>query len=283
MFATPVSSVLGVSSLRQASPLSDDQIRRAAPSVFADAAHESRSQRYAYIPTADVLRGLRSEGFEVFSATQSRTRLADRREHTKHLLRLRHIGQAGRALDVGDSVPEIVLINSHDGTSAYQMSAGMFRLVCRNGLMVSESLIGAIKVPHTGKVADRVVGGAHEILDGLTRVIEDRDAMRGITLHADEQRAFARAALQLRYDDDKPAPISPEQALQARRMADSAPDLWTTFNRLQENLVRGGVRTRTANGGRTSTREVTGIDQSVKLNRALWTLADEMAKLKAAH
>ena len=50
--------------LRSDSPLSDDQIRRVAPSIFADAPHESRSERYSYIPTAAVLTELRKEGFQ---------------------------------------------------------------------------------------------------------------------------------------------------------------------------------------------------------------------------
>ena len=99
---------------RDDAPMSDDQIRRVAPSVFADAAHASRSARYAYIATQELLTALRTEGFEVFSAIQARARSEDRVDFTKHLLRLRHVGAAGRALDVGDSVPEICLLNSHD-------------------------------------------------------------------------------------------------------------------------------------------------------------------------
>jgi hypothetical protein len=191
------------------------------------------------------------------------------------------MGQAGQALAVGDSVPEIVMVNSHDGTSSYQMVAGMFRKVCTNGLMVSESTVGEIRIPHSGKVQERVTEGAFEILDGLTRVIESRETMRAIQLTHDEQTAFGRAALLLKYDDPtKPAPVTPDAVIRPRRMADTAPDLWTTFNRAQENLIRGGLQSRTANGRRTRTRSVEGIDQSVSLNRALWALAEEMRNLK---
>jgi hypothetical protein len=110
--------------LRSDSPLSDDQIRRVAPSIFADAPHESRSERYAYIPTAAVLAELRKEGFEPFMAAQTRVRHDDRRDYTKHMLRLRHASQIN-----GAEANEIVLLNSHDGTSSYQMLAGMFRFV----------------------------------------------------------------------------------------------------------------------------------------------------------
>jgi hypothetical protein len=270
----------GASSLtaRGADPLTDDQIRRVAPSVFAEQAHDSRSARYAYIPTADVLGGLRAEGFEVFSATQARCRSEDRREHTKHLLRLRHVSQLART--DRDSSPEIVLLNSHDGTSSYQLMGGVFRMVCANGLIVPDGVCQTVKVQHSGQVRDKVTQGAFEVLDGLTRVIDSRDSMRAVTLSDDESRVFAAAALQLRYDEDKPAPIEPAQVLRPRRLEDRAPDLWTTFNRTQENLVRGGLRGRSATGARQSTRAVTGIDQDVKLNRALWTLAEEMRRLK---
>jgi hypothetical protein len=82
--------------------------------------------------------------------------------------------------------------------------------------------------------------------------------------------------------ETKGAPIQAEQLLRPRRMSDKAADLWTTFNVVQENVVKGGVPGRTARNQRTSTREITGIDQNVKINKALWMLADGMAKLKAA-
>jgi hypothetical protein len=264
-------------------PLTDEEIRRAAPSVFAEAAHDSRSERYAYIPTSQVLEGLRREGFEVFSARQAIARLPDRREHTKHLLRLRHRSQVARGPVVGDSASEILLLNSHDGTSSYQMLGGVFRFVCANGMVVPDGVCQTVRVPHTGRVAERVTAGAFEVLDGLTRVVESRDSMRAITLDEGEQRAFARAALMLRFDaeSEAAAPVTADQVNRPRRMDDRAGDLWTTFNRVQENVVRGGLRGRSANGARQSTRAVTGIDQDVKLNRALWTLAEEMRKLKA--
>lgn len=280
-FSTPTFTSSERASFK-AQPLTDERIRTLAPSVFAAEPHSSRSARYAYIPTAEVLQGLRAQGFEVFSAAQARCRDASRVEHTKHLLRLRHLGQEGRALDVGDAVAEICLLNSHDGTSAYQMLAGMFRVICRNGLMVSDRTVASVKVPHSGKVTDRVVSGAFEILDGCTRVVEDCQRMRAINLTADEQGVFARAALQVRYDEGA-APIAADVLLRPRRLEDRAGDLWTVFNKVQENAVRGGLAGRTAAHKPTTTREVRGIDQSVKLNRALWQLADEMARLKEAH
>lgn len=274
-------------SMQERRPLTDAELRKVAPSVFAETAHDSRSGRYAYIPTIEILKNLRGEGFEVYSARQAKCRTEGRQEHTKHLLRLRHASQIGARAVVGDSVAEILLLNSHDGTSSYQMMGGAFRFTCSNGMVAPEGVCQTVRVPHSGKVVDKVMEGAFEVLDGLTRVIEARDSMMAVNLNQGEAAAFARAALQLRFEaktdgETASAPVTEAQVLRARRHDDMSSDLWTTFNRTQENLVRGGLHGRNANGKRTTTRAVTGIDQDVKLNRALWTLAEEMRRLKAA-
>jgi len=110
--------------IRSETPLSDEQMRRAAPSIFAEGKHGSRSERYTYIPTIDVLRGLRHEGFEPFMVCQSKSRIEGKTEFTKHMIRMRHAGQVNTRPEAN----EIILINSHDGASSYQMLAGQFRL-----------------------------------------------------------------------------------------------------------------------------------------------------------
>ena len=262
--------------LRSDHPLSDEQIRTVAPSIFADAPHESRSQRYAYIPTSTVLTELRKEGFQPFMVTQTRVRDEGKREHTKHMVRLRHAGQINAA-----EANEIILLNSHDGTSSYQLLAGMFRFVCKNGLVCGDT-VADVRVPHKGDVAGQVIEGAYEVLHGFDRALESREAMQSIALDTGESEVFARAALSLKYDDpDKPAPITETQILMPRRVDDRRPDLWSVFNRTQENLIKGGLSGRTANGRRQSTRPVQGIDTNLRLNRALWLLADGMRQLKA--
>lgn len=104
--------------LRSEHPLSDDQIRAVAPSIFAAAPHESCSNRYSYIPTATVLQELRGEGFQPFMVCQTRVRRDDRRDYTKHMIRLRHASQIN-----GREANEIILLNSHDGTSSYVLSS----------------------------------------------------------------------------------------------------------------------------------------------------------------
>ncbi|WP_144161252.1 DUF932 domain-containing protein [Paraburkholderia sp. BCC1885] len=264
--------------LRSDSPLSDDQIHRVAPSIFADGKHQSRSERYTYIPTIDVLRGLRNEGFQPFMVCQTRVRDLDKRDHTKHMLRLRPATEI-----TGEDVNEIILLNSHDGSSSFQLLAGAFRFVCHNG-MVAGDTVRDIRVHHKGNVVQNVINGAFDVLDGFDLIREQKDGMRALTLDRDEQHAFARSALALRYDPtdaEAPAPITESQLLAPRRFEDRRDDLWTVFNKVQENLTKGGLHGRSRSGRSMSTRPVTGIDQNVKLNRALWMLAEAMRTMKA--
>lgn len=263
-------------SVRSDLPLSDAQIRQVAPSIFAAEAHGSRSERYTYIPTSEVLQGLRREGFSPFMACQTRCRHAGRREHTKHLLRLRHASQiaAGEA-------NEIVLLNSHDGSSCYQMLSGVFRFVCANGMVCGETQ-SDVRVRHAGNVVENVIAGAFQVLQGFAAVDAQRDHMKALFLNPGEQAAFAHAALALKYANAlQPAPVSAAQLLQPRRPEDAAGDLWTTLNRVQENLVRGGLPGRSGSGRQLQTRAVQAIDSNIRLNRALWLLAEEMRRLKA--
>lgn len=270
------SSFRSFNGTRSEHPLSDEQIARVAPSIFATGAHESRSERYTYIPTIDVLNGLRNEGFQPFMVCQTRVRNLEKKDHTKHMIRLRHADQIN-----GREANEIILLNSHDGTSSYQMIAGMFRFVCANG-MVCGDMLGDIRVPHKGNVIDRVIEGAFTVLDSFELAAEQREDMQHVTLKESEQRAFANAALALKYDTEQaPAPITEDQILMPRRFEDRPSDLWTTFSRVQENMIKGGLRGRSKTGRTTTTRAVSGIDQDVKLNRALWVLAEQMKALKA--
>lgn len=115
-------------SIRRERPLTDDELMHFVPSVFSGDKHESRSERYTYIPTINITNKLRDEGFQPFFACQSRVRDLGRREYSKHMLRLRREGHIN-----GKEVPEIILLNSHDGSSSYQMIPGIFLFVCTNG------------------------------------------------------------------------------------------------------------------------------------------------------
>lgn len=268
-----------------AMPLEDIAARF--PTLRATRPHESRSERFAHIGTLDILQGLVADGFQVHGVQVARVN-GGHHGYEKHLIRLRKYDQPRI---VGDVYPEILLRNAHDGTSAYELSAGMMRLVCLNGLVVSKSW-GAVRVPHVGKKAiAKVIDATHTVMESFGRVAGAIEQFRATEMSDDDQHAFAAQAFALRYQPDAEtgttrAPVTPYAMLHVRRMGDQGNDLWQVFNRVQENLVRGGQAGRVVgNNGRmrrASTRAVTGIDQSLSINRRLFGLAEQWAQNKGA-
>jgi hypothetical protein len=260
--------------------MTNDQLRAAAPSIFAAQPWHAMSNRYTFIPTSAVVDRMRAEGFEPVAAAQSNTRIEGKGEFTKHVIRFRDMraGSAPATRALGVVYPELVLTNSHDGASAYKLDAGLFRLVCTNGMVVSDGEFSQINVRHSGS-ADGIIEASYQVVEQFPKVIDSAASFQALRLSAPEQNAYNAAALALRYDEGT-APIAPAQ-LRARRTEDTAGTLWNAFNVAQENLVGGGLRGRNAETGRRlKTRPVNGISENTRLNKALWTLTQEMAKLK---
>jgi hypothetical protein len=269
--------------------LSQDEMRRAAPSIFAARPHASRSERFRAIPTIEVLRGLEQEGFFAVGARQSGSRDATKMGYTKHMIRLRRLDDA-RQYRVGDAVCEIILRNANDGTAAYELMAGLFRIRCLNSLVARIATLDSIKVRHSGDALAKVVDGTYRVLGQVDAVLAAPRDWSRIALDYEAKAALAASAHALRFGDADgrvATPIRPEQLLTPRRADDRADDLWTTLNVVQENVMRGGLSARAAattdqhgrwrRGRLVTTRAVNNIDRDVKLNRALWGLGERMA------
>lgn len=259
--------------------LDDDQLRRQAPSVFASTPWAGMSKGYRFVPTIEVVNILRDNAYVPVRAEQSRCKLEGKGDFTRHLIRFRHseyFPEPGRAI-VGQEIPELVLINSHDGSSGYQLSAGIFRTVCTNGMVVQSSQLGSISIRHIGRSFRGLVNDAtSEIAERVPNVLRQIEQWKQIDLTAPQRTIFAEAALEIRGGESR---IEPREVLAVRRSMDSERDLWTTSNVAQENLLRGGMQTRSRNGRRGQTKAIKSVGEDVRINRALWTLTEKMAEL----
>lgn len=260
--------------------LTEDEMRARLPAIFADDKHNSRSERYTYISTMDLLRALAEDGFLPTYATQQATRREDMQGHTKHLIRLRKDFSLAKP-----EVSEVVLLNSHGGQSSVMLAGGLWRFVCMNGHVVGDT-VGKIHIQHKGDIREDVVNGAISTVKALEHVGEHIGEWKGLRLSAPEQRLLASGAATVRFDLEpgEQSPVSLDQILQPRRSADQADDLWTVYNRVQENVNKGGLyglrRDKNNRLRNTTTRPIKGIDQNLRLNQALWELAEGMADLK---
>lgn len=271
---------------RDRAPLTEEELRNAAPSLFASGPHESRSERYGYVSTFDIVQQLMAQDFKPVAVQQSRSRHADRVNFTKHMVRMRAPG--GENAKRGDSIAELALLNSHDGSSAFQAMAGIYRLTCDNGAMVADSLIQAIKIGHSGKIGQKVIDAMWSISEQAYKVPEVIDAWSGIELQAPMRHEFAARAHALRFGETSEATqkaITPDMLLERRREEDKRIDLWTLFNVVQENIVRGGLSGlgTVVHGGREqvrriSTRPIRSVTGDVGINRELFEMTERFAE-----
>ena len=269
--------------LRTHQTLNELQLRAMVPAAFATEAHYSRSQRYAYIPTATIIEQMIGAGFQPTYAAQTGSKEENAAGHAKHMIRFRR----GVPTELNESVPEVVLINSHDGSSSYQLLAGIYRLVCLNGLVVGHDY-RSVNVRHSGKAAAQVIEGSFEVMKQATHALPRIEQMQQTLLTQDERMMLAISAHQLRFADSEVGQSIPaERLLETRRAADHGMDLWSTLNVVQENVIRGRqtgwvLDDRGRRARRVSTRAINGIGQSVNLNREIWNLGEQLLELKAA-
>lgn len=264
------------------SSLSLDYLKRAVPSVFTQDSADRTSSKYQHISTEKVVQSLMREGFLPTWAAQCRTRVVTKRIYTKHMLRFRHCNSRPNQQGL---YPEIVLVNSHDGLSSYRLMSGIYRIVCSNGLVAGQSY-DEIRVRHQGDIIGNVIEGTYTVIKNAQKMLDVSAQMSTITLNESEKLLLAEAAHAVRFEEEKLGEaFKPSSFLRPRRLEDfQSHDLFTIFNVIQENTIKGGVSgySRAGNGRlkQVTTRPIRSIDQGNALNKALWTLAEKMLELK---
>lgn len=272
-----------------ARPMHREEVARLAPAAFSDTQADHLSGRYGQVTTEGAMDVLADFGFHPVQAAQVQTRKTSR-DHATHLIAFAQ----DNAERVGDSRPEIILYNSHDGTSSLKLFGGLFRFICSNGIVAGDGF--EAKIRHTigtvGGFEDMLRDVAGRLPDLMSRV----DRMRGLQLDQGDMIDLAWDAAQLRWDmmptrEEMAAREEPlrgsfatdrtvERMLRAIRYDDRGADAWSVFNRLQESAIRGGVPVASfsptaPNGKWKKARAVASVKSSVDVNRGLW---DSMSK-----
>lgn len=282
--------------------LTNEEIAAQFPAVFAEQPHESRGSRYMLVKTYELLDGLRRDlGYVPTTVMHQRARI-DRpglQSHGKHLIRFSHMNDL--QISQGER-HEVIMVNSHNGTSSYQFMSGLFRLVCENGCIFGD-LDNSLRVRHTGNddLLRSLMDATYQIAANSVNIMQEIEVMKQIRLSQQEQLYLAEAAMTVRFDDkvtvveSDNGPVidrslvafQPQDFLRIHRwddkqQADGSRDLYTTYQVLQENMVGKSItsRQRGTNHRRSSARALNGIDGNVKVNAGLWLLTQRMAELK---
>jgi len=174
---------------------------------------------------------------------------------------------------------DLLLYNSHNAGSSFVLVGGVFRFVCSNGMVVGDK-VAESRHRHISFSPKMFIESANQLNGYLEKTAGVIDKWKKIELTQDEQNIYAQSAHTVMYGDH--APIKPIQLLEARRYEDHKDNLWTTFNKVQENVLKGGIRGRDTGNRSFKTKPVKSIDKDKKLNQALWILTEKMAKLKIA-
>lgn len=233
------------------------------PAIFAESPHNTVSDKYSFIPTTRVIDDLASFGWTPRLAQGS-----IKNPVAKHMIRFSRDGFSG----LDDVRPEIVLLNSHNGLSSFNLKAGLFRLVCSNGLVVATSVFGDIRIKHINYSLPEVSRAVENFAGGIQGVMASVDQMKRTFLSDDLKRKFAEEAVKLRWESTRD-PVNLSHLLCPRRAADDDQSVWTVMNILQEKLLKGDVRDIR---GR-KFRGLTQVDSTVHFNQELYAMAMKYA------
>jgi len=280
-------------------PMDNYDLKKYYPAIFAEGEKETLSEKYLYIPTFKLIEGLQKQGFSVVGAKQMGSR-GPNKEFAKHVVYLSHgesSNEATKLLGPGHNffqnapeIPLLALTNSHNGLSSFQIDTSFFRLLCSNGLLMPTTSLNSARIVHKVGMQNDVIEASFKVMQSFPEQIAQIAEMKEISLHQDERLALAQVAANIAFDE-KEIELNRElkrdiggKLLSARRREDQKQDLWSTFNIIQENVIKGGIRiVRENEAGKrsySSTRAVNSIDRDAKLNRELMALAQKMAEIK---
>lgn len=236
------------------------------------------SESYKVITTNQVIERFTSKGYQVTSMQSARVRSADADGFQKHLIRVSH---PDFATALQDARPEIVIVNSYNGSTALSMFLGAYRFVCANGLMVGTGFGGA-SIRHVGNVNDRIDAGIIDLIAQLPKMILNIETMQSSRPSEAAKNEFVKQATKLVIPDD--AQTLTEQTFQnyVGRHADLAPNAYNVFNVVQERALRHGLFYVSEKGKLARTRSIKSVTRQVSVNRDLWDLANNILLDRAA-
>ena len=264
--------------MQEANYLTKANINSLAPSVFATTPSSDVSEKYTHIPTERVIDDMELLGWKPIEAKEVKARKKSTLGFQKHLLVFRNDEVVINGKD-GDTVfPQILLTNSHDGKNSFQFQAGLYRLVCSNGLVIADTQFEAVKMRHMGYTFEDLQVKIKDMVEKLPLTVESMNKMKATEMEQDAILQFAKDALNTRFSDDemKRISINMDDFLTPVRKEDSGSDLWSVFNLVQEKVITGDFDYKVGTKHRKA-REIKNFKQDMLINKELFNVALEYA------
>ena len=255
--------------------LTKDAIREIAPSVFTEKADSSStSKHYVHIPTEKVIDDMSSLGWGVVDAKQVKAR--KNQGYQKHMVVFGNDNLVVNGKDGDTVMPRILMTNSHDGKNSFQFQAGLYRLVCSNGLVIADAEFANMKIRHMGYDLAELKTVINEIVEKLPLTVECMNKLKAKELSEQEQIKFAKEALVTRLNERELSNVTSDQILDLlapTRDEDKGDDMWNVFNVIQEKIIHGMFDVYGVNGKVRKVRKIKNFRQDTKVNQELYQLA----------
>jgi hypothetical protein len=240
-------------------------LQKTVPSLFQTEKLSKLSDRYTMVPTIEVVDKFIQNGWQVSSAKQ-----VGKTAYGKHQIRLRN----AELPQVGDSLLEAVITNSHNGKTALQIGAGLYRLLCSNGLTVPISTFGNIKQTHLNLSMNDVEMITEQFVINTPKIQKSVNRMMDVKMDTEKKIDFVTKAIGIRWKNTEDiSTLTLETIINPLRDGDTESNLWTTFNVVQEKLIRGGFVKEQGRNVRT-VKPITSLNMDTMINQKLWELAE---------
>ena len=259
--------------------LSKSELKEVCPVIFADKASNEVSKHYTHIPTSKVIDDMELLGWKVVDAKAVKARKNSTKGYQKHLVVFRNPDVVINGKNDDTVFPQVLLTNSHDGKNAFTFTAGLFRMICENGLVVSTSTFEDVKMRHMGYSFEELQVKIKEMVSKLPLTVESMNKMQATELGQNEAVSFAKKAISTRFPEKelKRIKIDFKDLLKPVRKEDNGKDLWSVFNVVQEKIIEGDFEYIAA-GKIRKARQIKNFKQDQKINKDLFELALEYVK-----
>jgi len=263
--------------------LSTERIAQLSPAVFATTKHTRLTDRYVALHTSDLIPVMQDYGYSPVQAAQKRSRKVSA-EHSAHMIAF------ARTIDTdfaeGDVRPEIVLYNSHDGSSSVKLFAGAFRFICSNGIVAGDGFQS--RMYHNTSAMSGFEDMLRQTVDNLPKMMERINMLKGVQLSGATAYEMAKRSVATRwdmYDAQQKGVFAIDKTIQdvltVNRNEDSMMDAFTVFNRIQESVIRGkafvkSITEATPYGSIRKARPINSVKENIRINSELWNIAEEM-------
>tara|TARA_Y100000385_G_scaffold267328_1_gene303349 strand:+ start:313 stop:1122 length:810 start_codon:yes stop_codon:yes gene_type:complete len=252
-----------------------EELKETTPSIFTRERGGNTSTKYCHIPTDTVIRDLELLGWGVVDSKEVKTRKESTKGFQKHLVVFRNPDVVIKGQNGDDVYPQILLTNSHDGKNAFSFTAGLFRMICENGLVISRKQFSSKKVRHMGYDLQTLRNVINNMVGDLDLTVESMNKMKSIELNEEQVFKFAKQLLETRVSDTKNTfgDDAILDVLQSQRLEDNGFGLWEVFNRVQENIVEGNFQYKTLKGKVRKARPINNFRQDMNINSKMYDTA----------